>query len=227
MRLSEVFATIQGEGLLAGVPSLFIRTTGCNLRCSWCDTPYTSWIPEGEEWSEQRILEWVSQYSSYRHVVITGGEPMIQPSLPALTAQLHELGHHITIETAGTVDSPVVCDLMSISPKLRNSTPWDRDAQWAARHEGLRYQPGILRTLESRYDCQWKFVVTSPEDLAEVQAIMQPLDVASDRVLLMPEGTQPDVLRERARWLVEECKSRGYRYCPRLHVELWGNRRGV
>src|SRR5438477_9660887 len=165
LKIAELFYSIQGEGSLVGVPSVFIRTSGCNLRCSWCDTPYTSWKPEGEDLTVDQIVEAVKAHPA-RHVVVTGGEPMIAPGMVELTGRLRDLGMHITVETAGTVFQPVVCDLMSISPKLANSTPM---GDWAARHERLRIQPGPLRQLIERYDYQLKFVVEKPEDLAEVR----------------------------------------------------------
>ena len=125
MKIAELFYSLQGEGSLVGVPSVFIRTSGCNLRCSWCDTPYTSWQPEGTELSLDQILDEVQAHPA-RHVVVTGGEPMIAPEIVPLTERLRALGLHITIETAGTVFQPVACDLMSISPKLANSTPEGR-----------------------------------------------------------------------------------------------------
>src|SRR5690349_19731595 len=131
MKIAEIFYSLQGEGALIGVPSFFIRTSGCNLRCSWCDTPYTSWHPEGSDFTLDQIVEQVHAHPC-RYVVITGGEPMIAPDVVPLTERLNELGMHITIETAGTVLKPVVCHLMSISPKLANSTP---EGSWAATHE--------------------------------------------------------------------------------------------
>src|SRR3974390_456472 len=163
MRIAEIFHSIQGEGTLVGVPSVFVRTSGCNLRCSWCDTPYTSWQPEGEERSVSSIVDEVSSYGA-SHVVITGGEPMIAPQIEELTEELAtRLAMHITIETAGTVDAPVRCDLMSISPKLANSTPVTRDGgRWAERHERLRIQPEVLRSLLESYPYQLKFVIEKP-----------------------------------------------------------------
>src|ERR1700716_933574 len=120
MKISEIFYSVQGEGILVGVPSVFVRTSGCNLRCTWCDTPYTSWQPEGEECALEQIVAEVERYPA-RHVVITGGEPMIAPEIVTLTQMLRERQRHITIETAGTIFVPVACDLMSISPKLANS----------------------------------------------------------------------------------------------------------
>lgn len=228
MKISEVFATVQGEGILSGVPSLFVRTSGCNLRCSWCDTPYTSWNAEGEDWALDRIEERVAGFPAYRHVVLTGGEPMIQPQLPELTRRLRARGLHITIETAGTVEAEVECDLMSLSPKLRNSTPWTRDdGRWAERHERLRIQREVLRSLTRRFEYQLKFVVCSEEDLQEVDELVAAVGAPPDRVLLMPEGVDAGTLGERSLWLVEICKQRGYRFCPRIHVLLWGAKRGV
>jgi 7-carboxy-7-deazaguanine synthase len=228
VRISEVFSTVQGEGILTGVPSLFIRVSGCNLRCVWCDTPYTSWQPEGEDWSEGRLLAWVDSQPGYRHVVLTGGEPMLFAEIESLTRQISARGLHITIETAGTVDRDVVCDLMSLSPKLANSTPWTRASrEWAERHEASRIQLDVLRNLTQRFDHQIKFVVASPEDLPEIESLVSRLTTSPDRVLLMPEGTDADTLAQRSSWIVEECKRRGWRFCPRLHVMLYGNRRGV
>ena len=227
MKIAEIFYSIQGEGMLVGVPSVFVRTSGCNLRCVWCDTPYTSWTPEGSEMSVEQIIGSVRKYPA-KHVVVTGGEPMIAPRIAALTEGLREAGLHITIETAGTVFAPVACDLMSISPKLANSTPHQRDGgRWAAQHERLRSQPGVLRQLAGAYDYQLKFVVSAPEDLEEIAAIVQDVNAPPERVVLMPEGTVSSMLQERGRWIAEICKERGWRFSPRLHVDLWGNQRGV
>ncbi len=224
MRIAEIFYSIQGEGSLLGVPSVFVRTSGCNLRCSWCDTPYTSWNPEGSEYSPGRIAAEVSGYGA-RHVVVTGGEPMLAPGIAELTVLLRECGLHITIETAGTVFAPVACNLMSISPKLANSTP--DDPQWKERHERLRIQVPVLAQLMAAYDYQLKFVIQAAEDLKEAGSLIQTLHADRGRVILMPEGTEPTALRERGQWLAEICKREGYRYSPRLHVDLWGPRRGV
>ncbi len=223
MKIAEIFYSIQGEGVLAGVPSVFVRTSGCNLRCSWCDTPYTSWKPEGVEVSNDAILEEIARHPA-QHVVITGGEPMLfAPAVP-LTQALKQRGIHVTIETAGTVYQPVVCDLMSLSPKLSNSTP---EGEWAERHEATRYKPEILKRLVSDYDYQLKFVVSTPADLDEIQTIVANLNADRSRVLLMPEGTTPEATRARAQWLAELCKRESFRYSPRLHVDIWGDKRGV
>ncbi len=223
MRIAELFYSLQGEGSLIGTPSMFIRTSGCNLRCVWCDTPYTSWQPEGTELSLDQIIDEVKAHPAH-HAVVTGGEPMIAPEIIPLTERLRQLGTHITIETAGTVFRPVACDLMSISPKLSNSTP---PGEWAAQHERLRIRREVLGDLIARYAYQLKFVIEKREDIEEVRALVSTLHADPQHVVLMPEGTDREVLRERGMWLAEIAKAEGYRFTPRLHVELWGNRRGV
>ena len=227
MKIAEIFYSIQGEGMLVGVPSVFVRTSGCNLRCTWCDTPYTSWQSEGRELSIDQISAAIADFGA-SHVVLTGGEPMIAPEIVQLTQALRERGAHITIETAGTVYAAVECDLMSISPKLANSTPYEREAgRWAAQHERMRYQPEILKRLTHEYSYQLKFVVTAPGDLEEIGRIRDAIGADRARMVLMPEGTDRETLWERGLWLAEICKREGYRFSPRLHVELWGDRRGV
>ncbi|MFY9726239.1 MAG: 7-carboxy-7-deazaguanine synthase QueE [Bryobacteraceae bacterium] len=223
MKIAELFYSLQGEGSLVGVPSVFIRSSGCNLRCAWCDTPYTSWQPEGVELDLDQIVDEVKAHPA-RHVVITGGEPMIQAEIVPLTERLRVQGLHITIETAGTVFQPVACDLMSISPKLSNSTP---KGSFAEPHDRLRIQPAVLAELMARYDYQLKFVVENPADLEEIRALMEALHAPPERVILMPEGTEHAKLAERGLWLAEICKEEGFRFSPRLHIDLWGSRRGV
>ncbi len=153
------------------MPSVFVRTSGCNLRCRWCDTPYTSWQPEGTDWPLDRILDEVNAQGA-RHVVVTGGEPMIAPEIVPLTERLRKAGLHITIETAGTVFEPVACDLMSISPKLSNSTP---EGPFRAQHERVRIQRDVLHRLMARYEYQLKFVMERPQDLVEAVALVERL----------------------------------------------------
>ena len=223
MKIAELFYSLQGEGSLVGMPSVFIRTSGCNLRCAWCDTPYTSWQPEGAEISLDQIINEVRGHPT-SHVVVTGGEPMIAPEIIPLTEHLRRIGLHITIETAGTVFQPVACDLMSISPKLSNSTP---TGSFAAQHERLRVNRQVLLDLMTRYEYQLKFVIEKPADVDEARALVSSLSANRQQVILMPEGTDRDLLRERGVWLAEIAKAEGFRFTPRLHVELWGNHRGV
>src|SRR6185312_10631097 len=155
MKISELFYSIQGEGKLAGVPSVFVRASGCNLRCTWCDTPYASWQPEGSDRTVGEIVRQVSQYPA-RHVVLTGGEPMIMPDIAELCAALKGKGYHVTIETAATVYEPVQLDLASLSPKLSNSTPHQREGgRFAQAHEKQRLNiPVIQQFIDSSPDFQ-------------------------------------------------------------------------
>lgn len=229
--ISETFVSIQGEGKLTGVPSWFVRVAGCNLRCTWCDTPYASWNPEGEQRTIDDLLA-ESKTSGVRHAVLTGGEPMIFEGIADLARGLADAGVHVTIETAGTVHVPVHCDLLSLSPKLANSTPVDdaRDPSvaLAVRHERRRLNPDALHALLADHpERQLKFVVSSPGDLPEIESLLEMLaEVDAGDVLLMPEGvTTPDPAG--LSWLVEACMARGWRYCHRLHIELFGDRRGT
>jgi len=230
--ITETFHSIQGEGTLAGVPSFFIRTSGCNLRCAWCDTPYASWKPEGGPRAIDEIVrECIA--SGARHAVLTGGEPMMFDAIGTLAGALHEAGIHITIETAGTIARTLACDLMSISPKLANSTPREGDPRdpggaWRLRHEQRRINLDALQSLLNEYaHRQLKFVVAHSEDLAEIDALLARLrGWANDDILLMPEGVTPPAAETKA-WLVRECLRRNWRYCPRLHIELFGNVRGT
>jgi 7-carboxy-7-deazaguanine synthase len=229
MKIAELFYSIQGEGKLAGVPSVFVRASGCNLRCTWCDTPYASWNPEGGEVSIEQIVEGVAAYPS-RHVVLTGGEPMIMPEIGALCSALKRRDHHITMETAATVFTPVEIDLASLSPKLSNSTPRDRDGgRFAAAHDQQRINPAtIQKFIDAAPDFQLKFVVSEESDLPEITALLDVLHGWSPSdVLLMPEGTDAAKLEAKALWLSEVCKQTGFRYCPRLHIALYGNHRGT
>lgn len=229
MRIAEIYPSIQGEGLLTGRESVFIRTSGCNLRCRFCDTPYTSWAPEGEDLSVSEILARIAPWSATEQVVLTGGEPMLQSELVPLTLELRGLGKHITIETAGTLDLPVECDLMSISPKRANSTPGvERDPRWHARHERERHVPDVVRRLIGRYAYQLKFVIDTPADLADVKSYLAEFpEIKQERVLLMPQGTSVEELAERAAWLEPYCAEQGLQYCPRKHIEWFGFTRGT
>lgn len=228
MFISEIFHSIQGEGLLTGVPSVFIRTSSCNLRCRWCDTPYTSWSPEGFERSVDEIMADIEGFPS-RHAVITGGEPLLMKDLPELTGRLRAAGYHVTIETAGTVYADLPCDLASISPKLSNSTPWtEEDGKFARNHERLRINLPVIGKFMAAHPYQLKFVVDRQEDLDEVEGFIRGLDgVDRTRVLLMPQGRTAGELNSRGAWVAEACKSRGFRYCPRVHIELYGDTRGT
>jgi 7-carboxy-7-deazaguanine synthase len=229
MRISEIFHSIQGEGKLLGLPSVFVRVSGCNLRCTWCDTPYASWHPEGEQIQLPEILTRVRAYGC-SHVVLTGGEPLVMPEIEQLCFSLAAERMHVTVETAGTIYKPLPVDLVSLSPKLSNSTPdLNTHGQLAIGHEKRRLNVPVLQQfIDTAPDLQFKFVIQTPADLDEVQQILAQLRGWHPQdVLLMPEGNDPDLLAQRSQWLVDQCRERGFRFCPRLHVMIWGNRRGV
>ena len=231
MRISEIFYSIQGEGELTGVPSVFVRTSGCNLRCSWCDTPYASWSPEGPEMAIEDILAEVDKHPT-RYVVLTGGEPMVAKGIRDLASRLRAMGKHITIETAATVaPEGIACDLASLSPKLSNSTPeaGTIESAWVERHEERRLRPDIIRDWVVSYHHQLKFVITNDSQIAEIEHLLGQVGtkVIPERVQLMPEGRTVDELRHKASSLLDLCKQKGYRYCNRLHIELFGNTRGT
>jgi 7-carboxy-7-deazaguanine synthase len=226
MWIAEVFESIQGEGRYLAIPSGFIRTSGCNLRCWFCDTPYTSWNPEGKERSIASLLAEAETWSC-QHAVVTGGEPLLSPEIASLTQGLRDRGFTITIETAGTISrADVLADLMSISPKRSNSTP--RNTAWEQRHEQRRHRPEVIRHLTSAYDYQLKFVIDTPEDIRDVDAYMaefSELDPA--KIYLMPQGTQQAGLEQKLIWIREAASRRGWNVTPRLHIELFGNQRGT
>lgn len=231
LRIAERFVSVQGEGILAGVPSSFVRLTGCNLRCSWCDSPESSWRPTGEPQSLDEIVRWCRD--GPRHVVVTGGEPLLSPYVGALTKALSDNDHHITVETAGTLDQPdLVCDLMSLSPKLAHSTP-AAPASLAQRHERSRWQPDVVLAL-MRFPWQLKFVVRADadaalrRDVAEIDTMLEALgDPDPQRVLLMPECIDPAALTERYQRISALCCTRGFRLGPRLHITAFGHTPGT
>lgn len=228
MRVVEIFLSKQGEGLWTGVDSAFVRAAGCNLHCSFCDTSYASWnCEEPEDLSVEEIVERVMFFGA-RHVVITGGEPMLCSELIPLTAALAERNRRITVETAGTLELPIHCDLMSISPKLSNSTPHEADEPVIRRHESNRYKPAVVRKLIANYQYQLKFVVDEPEDLLEIDQYLNELGTFDPaRTCIMPMAVDVFVMREKAEWIAPYCQKRGYQYTPRMQLEWYGNRRGT
>jgi 7-carboxy-7-deazaguanine synthase len=234
--VNELFESLQGEGKLAGTPSVFVRTSGCNLRCWFCDSYHTSWEPTGVWRSVDDVVAAVEAFDA-DHVVLTGGEPLVHDAAGDLLDRLAGR-YHTTVETNGTLvpDAPV--DLVSISPKLASSTPTgdrppaggDADVgDWAERHEARRIDLDALATLVDRHEFQLKFVVTGGDDLPEIESLVDRLRARADApvrdsdVLLMPEGTTREALAERRETVAELAVDHGYRYTPRLHVDLWND----
>lgn len=234
MQIAEIYQSLQGEGLLAGTPSAFVRTSGCNLRCHWCDTPFTSWSPIGDSMGVDDIVATVESLGR-RHVVVTGGEPLLFEETLSLCRALRRRGHHVTIETAGTVlpsplgDAPIA-DLMSISPKLASSgPPAETPAGWASRHAGARRRDHVLKALLGGGSWQVKFVVDSPADLAEAESWLEDLGVRADdgAVFMMPQGITADDLARTTAWLSTACARLGYRLAPRHHIDWFGHARAT
>ena len=221
MIVNELFYSLQGEGSLAGTPSVFIRLAGCPLRCSWCDTKY-AWDPAaGQEMSCEGVLEAIGDYPT-QFVVLTGGEPMVHEGVGELASAIRDKGYHLTIETAGICFvGGLEADLMSISPKLSNSAPKNEE------RPAERLNMGVLRQLIAAYDYQIKFVVDEPDDLNEIANVVEKLDgLGLYSVYLMPQATQTDDYLKKSRWLAEYCKQAGFSFSPRLQVMLWGSQRG-
>lgn len=227
LRVAEIFRSLQGEGLYSGTTSLFLRTTGCNLRCWFCDTPYTSWEPEGQQRPWRDVLNELLA-DDCEHVVITGGEPLLQPNIVPLTHELRNARKIVTVETAGTVYRPVGADLMSISPKLRNSVPSaERSPRWADRHAKRRCNRPVLQQLLADYPSQLKFVIDQPADIDELEEFLDaPPALPRDAVWVMPQARTAAEIIEKAVWLEPAAATHGFRYSSRLHIELYGNVRG-
>jgi 7-carboxy-7-deazaguanine synthase len=228
MRIAEIYRSVQGEGLLTGMPSVFVRTSGCNLRCWFCDTPFASWRPEGRDLSADEIIAQVEEWDT-TYVVVTGGEPMLFSELIPLCTRLRGIGRHITIETAGTLYLPVACDLMSISPKFSSSAPAAKEhPHWHRRHDRERHRPDVIRRLVTEYDYQVKFVIDTRADLENVTSYLKQFpEITRQRVLLMPQGTDQRQLDACAEWLRPYCEAEGFVFCPRKQIEWFGPVRGT
>lgn len=221
MNINEIFYSIQGEGLLAGRPSVFIRLPGCPLKCTWCDTSYAQDYSSGEYISLDKVLEQVNNHPT-EHVVLTGGEPLVQADMTErkklrdLLSTLRLARKHITIETAGLAYfANLNCDLMSISPKISNAsldTLVDKDA---------------LQQLVIDYNCQFKFVIDAPGDINEVTELVESITgIDKDRVMLMPQAANRQQYLEKAAMVAELCMESGYTFSPRLQTLLWDSQRG-
>jgi 7-carboxy-7-deazaguanine synthase len=212
-----MFLSLQGEGLSAGTPAAFLRLQGCDVGCHWCDSRYT-WDPaRGRELSVEEALGELEQLGFAPMLVVTGGEPLQHDGIAELLDAAVPRWGRVEVETSGVLPPPLRGGglFWNVSPKLPSATPrwretWAHAAAWVD---------------ESR--ATFKIVVGGEQDLDEVRRLLVVHDLPRDRVLLMPEGVTDAALRERAAWLAEACKREGLRMSPRLHVWLWGARRGV
>lgn len=240
----EIFHSIQGEGKSLGIPSVFVRTSLCNLHCIWCDTDYT-WNWEGtrfthkhdarpgyrkfskKDWiSECNIAEVAARVATFAcpNVILTGGEPMLQqPGLTKLMVTLRTIraDYHFEVETNGTlVPQPEFDEAVTqynVSPKLENS----------GNPLKLREKPAALQFFAKSSKANFKFVLAEKTDLTEVLHLVETYHIPPEKVWLMPEGSSAAVLNKRRKWLVDICKEYGFRYSDRLHIQIWGAKKGV
>ena len=231
MRIVEQFATIQGEGKYVGVPTYFIRTTGCNLRCEWdnpdksttkCDTPYTSWKAEK---GETLSVNYKGIPKEIEHIVITGGEPTLQMDLGDKVKEFIEDKYKVTIETNGTKYVNMHGAFISISPKLKSSYPLDGTA-WVLHTKNNKFFEPISQYMKTN-DYQIKFVVNSKADIKEILMIKDSLKIPLDKIYLMPQGITQKQFKERQKTIFDLCIKYGFNYTPRLHIDIFGNRRGI
>ena len=241
--LGETYTCLQGEGKYMGIPHILIRVTGCRLRCqfsnSFCDTPYASWKPEKGKFNIFDIIGVYDDNPQIKHTMITGGGPTIHPKLLQELCKIgKDYGHTITIETEGSEFVQTVGDLISLSPKLSNSTP--RPGTWMPfanrevtesdkkKHEKWRCNYEAMKQLiDNHTDYQLKPVISTLAELGEVKDLQKILDIPNDKVWLMPEGLTEEQIKTRRVWLMELCTELGYNYAERLHIIAYGDRRGV
>jgi len=233
MQVLEIYQSKQGEGIWTGQPSVFVRLLGCPLRCRFCDTDYARHIVEEGETGSGAFLtpdEIVGRVLllDLPHVVLTGGEPMMSAKIVTLTKLLKEFDYQITIETSGIFFHQVACDLMSISPKLCNTVPLDGEIALIQEHDRERSKPDVVQQFMLRYNYQLKFVVDTKDDLHEIDEYLTYLHgVVPSRVLLMPQAVDAETMHQKAEWIEPFCHTRGYRYCPRMQLVWYGNKRGT
>jgi 7-carboxy-7-deazaguanine synthase len=235
----EIFHTLQGEGVSVGVPSIFVRSSLCNLHCSWCDTDYT-WNWEGTPWQHETGIKYLKEdyivsleatavaalVASYdcKNVILTGGEPLLQQPAWEEMIQLlrkQDPDYRFEVETNGTkIPSEFMSDSIdqwNVSAKLANS----------GNDEKIRIKGDVLRYFASKENTWFKFVIQSAEDLTEVQQLEKTYALPKEKILLMPEGRTEAALQQRRLWLADICRDQGYRFSDRLHIQLWGSKRGV
>jgi len=233
----DSFISIQGEGKFTGVPSFFVRTLNCNLRCCWknedgtitkCDTAYASFPPfkDKKNFDLIQTVNTLEQYKNVKHIVLTGGEPMLQNDIVRTVQNFIDLNYNVTIETNGTIYKRLPrTTFLSISPKLTSSYS-QTNSNDKALHISNNNFITTVQKLINRHNFQLKFVINNKEDLKEVLQIQKSLNVKSENIYLMPQGVTTKQLNTKKEWLINTCIEHGYNYCNRLHIELWGNVKG-
>lgn len=238
----EMYGCLQSEGKFTGIPHILIRTTGCVMRCQFsdtdfCDSHYTSWSPEKGKFNLNDVINFYKNHPKIKHTMITGGSPtMHKDLLRDLCHIAKSYGHYVTIETEGSKYVGTVADFISLSPKLKNSIPrigtttpndklvTDKDVN---RHEKFRRNyDDMKKMIDSHADYQLKPVVSSMEDMEEIQYIQEKLNIPNNKVYLMPAGGTAKELEKHRAWLMEYCWEEGYNYTDRIHIVAYGDERG-
>jgi 7-carboxy-7-deazaguanine synthase len=209
MIIEEIFYAIQGEGIFAGVPSVFVRMEGEPARGTWCTPSEKHWKPDPGELRFGPVLSAIRKHYC-GHAVLIGDEPLNDPDIGALTGLIRTIDHFITIETSGAVFAQLECDLMSITPRLVTAS--------GRKSPGRGYNTEAIRQLISAYPYQLKFAVSKREEMEEVKNLTDELGAERTRVLLMPAGTKAKDLKEQTEWVLEACRFFGYRFSPRLQL---------
>ena len=253
----EVFTSIQGEGKFVGEPSLFIRVSGCNLRCcfkdSICDTPYSSFVPEKGRNMLNKIYDELTNHPVVTSIVITGGEPMLYAAaiddlIDYITEMMNNKVYFVTVETNGTLPcaDDTMVDMFSISPKLSTSVPspnkvykdptgktYQFTEERCAELNKTRFNPAATAQLiQSTETFQLKFVYSGPDSIKDIDGFLNELteygiEYMPGDILLMPEGITNELLTKNAQEAVKVCIERGWTLCDRLHIRIWGDKRGV
>jgi len=217
-RVSETFFSIQGEGPTAGLPAVFIRLQGCSVGCRWCDTKYT-WDPSGGRGADIDELVDEAALHPCRRAIVTGGEPLESSLFTALIKALRARGFAIEVETSGTVAPP---------PEAPPGIQWNVSVKLAGSgvEDSRRIHPEAIRAFLA-LGAWWKFVVADDADVAEVLRLAERFSLPGERILLQPQAIRREELMERSDWVIEACKRHGFRFSPRLHLAVWGARRGI
>lgn len=225
IQIYEIFKSIQGEGRLQGVPSVFVRLVGCNLRCRWCDTKHFFYPEKVIDISIEKLMDSISLYEC-KNIVITGGEPLINSQILILVKILKTQGYHVTIETNATMVKNIDCDLISMSPKLSNSIPYDLENEAIQKHANSRIKIDAIKHYIKNNDYQIKFVVRDKqEDIDEVKDILEQIDDYDPfKVLIMPLAASRSNLYKIQKNLARLCIKNGLRYANRLQLQIWGNK---
>src|SRR3989344_4357628 len=224
MDVNEIFYSVQGEGISIGTPCVFLRLAHCNLHCQWCDTKYTWNFPKNSDeikpMDSDAVYKELTSFSC-KHLVLTGGEPLLnfREELFMLLSRLKAHGWYIEVETNGTILPPIkftkYIDQWNVSPKLKNS----------GNEKSLREIPHALEFYSRSPKSYFKLVIDVQKDIVEVIELAKKHKIAGNKIILMPQSIDANELRMKSRWLIDMCKKYNYRFSPRLHIDIWGNKR--